>query len=122
MPSRKTTSYISIKGLKIYAYHGVLRQENEVGNTFEVDIDLYFDAAEAMYTDRLDLTVNYAAVIEIVRAEMAEPSDLLENVVHRIYRTITSRMRIVTGGRIAIFKPQPPIAAEVAKVGFTYMW
>lgn len=122
MPSKKSTSYISIKGLKIYAYHGVLRQENEVGNTFEVDIDLYFDAAEAMSTDRLDLTVNYAAVVDIVRKEMAETSDLLENVVYRIYRTITSRMRRVTGGRIAIFKPQPPIAAELDSVGFTYIW
>lgn len=113
---------IEIEGLMIFARHGVLPQERTVGNMFEVSLSLTFPCTYAMRTDRVDLTINYADVIEIIRQEMNFPSKLLENVAYRIYQTLTMRYPQITGGRVAIYKTQPPISAELKKVGFAFSW
>ncbi len=122
LPSWLPNGHIEIKGLKIYAHHGVDPQETLVGNNFEVDITLEFPCEHAMRTDRLDLTISYAEVIDIVKAEMAFPSKLIENVVYRIYEALTYRYTQISSGRIAIYKLTPPISAELDRVGFVYHW
>lgn len=116
------TGSIVIDGLKIFAKHGIDPQETVVGNMFEVSVSLNFACEHAMRTDRLDLTINYAEVISIVKSEMAFPSKLLEHVVLRIYEHLTHRMPQITGGSIELYKLNPPISAEVAKVGFKFAW
>ncbi|MDE6134403.1 MAG: dihydroneopterin aldolase [Muribaculaceae bacterium] len=115
-------SYIEIKGLKIYAYHGVEEQERIVGNDFEVNVTLGFMAENAMRTDRLDLTINYAEVVDLVQKEMAEPSKLLEHVTYRIYKSLNHRFPQINSGQISIYKLQPPVEAELKKTGFVYNW
>lgn len=119
---KQPEGYIEIERLKVFGRHGVLQQERTVGNMFEISVSLAFPCSYAMRTDRVDLTINYADVVDIIKQEMAFPSKLLENVVYRIYQTISIRFPQVTGGRIALHKIQPPISAEVARVGFVYEW
>ncbi len=114
--------YISIEGLRIFARHGVAAQETTVGNTFEVTVQLEFNCEQAMQSDSLDRTINYAAVVDLIKQEMAQPSKLLENVALRIYENITSHYPLVCGGSIAIYKLQPPIEAELDRVGFCFSW
>lgn len=113
---------IHIRGLRIYAYHGVEEQETLVGNMFEVSVSLRFPCEHVMRTDRLDLTINYADIVALIKEEMQFPSKLLEHVVFRIYESITHRYIQVEGGSITILKLQPPIPCEVASVGFTFEW
>lgn len=120
--SEKKTGSIIIDGLRIQAAHGVEVQENIVGNTFEVYVRLDFPAEHAMRTDRLDLTLNYAAIVELVRQEMKVTSRLLEHVVFRLYQAIMMKYMQVVGGEITVYKLNPPISAEINKVGFTYRW
>ncbi len=116
------TSSIKIEGLRVLARHGVEAQENLVGNVFEVSVELQFDAEHAMRTDRIDLTVNYTDIVALVREEMDFSSKLLEYVVYRIYQSITHRYTQVTGGEISLYKLNPPIPAEVNRIGFTFRW
>lgn len=113
---------ITIDGLRIFARHGVLSQENAGGNVFELDIRLSFPCVTAMESDSLAETVNYAEVIEIVKAQMAVPSKLLEHVVGRIRNAVLQRFPQISGGRIALRKLRPPISAELYAVGFSYEW
>ena len=122
MYANHATSSIEVCGLKIYAYHGVLEQEALVGNTFELNLSLNYDATYAMRNDRLDQAVNYADVIELIKTVMATPSQLLENVVYRIHFELMRRYQEITGGTITIYKLNPPIPATLEKVGFTYTW
>ncbi|MCH5221575.1 MAG: dihydroneopterin aldolase [Muribaculaceae bacterium] len=115
-------SNIIIEGLKLFAYHGVFEQERIVGNTFEINAKLYFNAEKAMMTDNIDLSANYAAIIEMIKEEMSIPSNLLENVVYRIYRRIERQFPIITGGSITLYKQHPPIEEEVDRVGFSFSW
>lgn len=113
---------LEINGLRLLGNHGVRKQESLVGNTFEVNVKLSFDAEHAMRTDRLDLTISYAEVIEIVRQEMAFPSKLLEHVVYRIYQALMHRYSNIQGGEITVYKINPPVAAELGRTGFTFRW
>lgn len=114
--------YIIIEDLRVFAYIGVLPQETEGGNMFSVDIRLSYRCDEAMAADAIDCAVDYAGVVELVKAEMSRPSMLLEKCVERIRRSILERYNLVTGGSITLRKLNPPIDGEIGAVGFEYEW
>lgn len=116
------TGTIHIDGLRVYAYHGVAEQESIIGNTFEVSLKLRFKAEHAMRSDRLDLTINYGDLVDLIKQEITFPSKLIENVVYRLYQAIKDRYTNVMGGEISIYKLQPPISAELNRIGFTFTW
>lgn len=114
---------ITISGLRLTAYHGVLPQERRVGNQFMVDIRLDVDVKSAMETDDLADTINYAEVINIVKQEMAVPSKLLEHVAARIRRALTLNFgSSIISGSVTISKLAPPISAQLDYVAFTTQW
>lgn len=49
-----TDMYIHLKGIRLYAYHGVLPQENRVGTQYTIDLRLKTDFTLAAETDRLE--------------------------------------------------------------------
>ena len=61
---------IEIRDIHIYAHHGVLDQENRVGNDFLVSIKVYYPISRAMVNDNLSGTINYAEAIEIIKNVM----------------------------------------------------
>ena len=69
-------SYIFLKGIRFYAYHGVAPQENLIGNEYIIDLKLGVDISKAMQTDEVTDTVNYAEVYNVIFATI-EDIDLL---------------------------------------------
>lgn len=51
---------VEINGLRIFARHGVLPQERQVGNLFEVSAHLVYPMDRALEHDDLGGTLNYA--------------------------------------------------------------
>ena len=51
---------IFIKGATFYGYHGVLPEENVLGQTFVMDVTLFVDTKKAGQTDDLSATISYA--------------------------------------------------------------
>ena len=115
-------TYIDLIGLKMYCNHGVLPQERVVGNLFGADLRLYYDASEAMATDCIDAALNYAAVTEVVKAQMAIPSALIEHVAARVVNAVRAEFPIVTSGRVTITKFHPPISSPTPAASFTIEW
>ncbi|MCM1225459.1 MAG: dihydroneopterin aldolase [Lachnospiraceae bacterium] len=113
---------IAIKGLRMMGRHGVLDQERRVGNVFEININISVPQAdEAAAGDNLDMTVNYAEVIELVKQEMRRPSKLIEAVAFRIARAIKERYADkVASGTVTVAKLAPPVPAELELVSYTY--
>lgn len=113
---------IKINGLRLMGRHGVLDQERRVGNEFEVNICLDVPTADkAAETDSLELTVNYAEVIELVKNEMRIPSRLIEAVACRIAKSIKGKYgEAVAGGSVTVAKLAPPLQAELESVSYTY--
>lgn len=115
-------SIIQIEKLRVYAYHGVGPQEARVGNEFEVDVLLEIPCPQAVVTDSLAHTLDYGKIVQIVESEMAERSQLLEHVASRIQRSLITEYPAITGGKVSVWKLQPPIKAQLDRVGFTLEW
>lgn len=100
---------IELRGLTFFAYHGVLPEERQMGNTFVVDLVLDADVERAVCTDELGDTVNYAEVYEVVKREMAVPSLLLEHVCGRIATALLDVFPMLSRVRVCVTKKNPPI-------------
>ncbi len=113
---------IHIGSMRFYAYHGVLPQEQKVGNYFRVEVTLYTDFSRALMSDSLADTVNYAEVCKTIADEMARPSHLLEHVAGRIITSVGQQFPQITGGKLIITKEKPPIPGDVRDVSVIVEW
>lgn len=101
---------ISISGMEFYGRHGVLAEENALGQRFVVDIKLYIDLQKAGKTDDLNDTVNYAQVYDCVkRIVEGEPVKLLESLAARIIQSVLKEFAQIEGVKITLHKPGAPI-------------
>jgi dihydroneopterin aldolase len=107
-------STIQLAGLEFYAFHGVMEQEQTVGNTFLVDISIDADLFKSMHSDQLEDTINYAEVYALIKQEMAIPSCLLEHVAGRILHSLFNHFPTIERITITIAKKNPPMEGQVA--------
>lgn len=117
MVMRTVATKIILDGMRFYAYHGVMPQEQVVGHEYVVNIELDVDFLRAMQTDNLEDTVSYAEVYEITKAEMAIPSKLLEHLVARIANAIFEKCKSVLKVKIRLLKQNPPMGTDSASAG-----
>ena len=100
---------IELRGLTFFAYHGVLPEERQNGNTFVVDLVLDADVSCAACTDNLEDTINYAEAYEVVKQEMEVPSLLLEHVCGRIATALLDTFQALQRVQVRVIKKNPPI-------------
>lgn len=109
--------YIRMEGMKFYAFHGVLPQENLVGAYYYLDLKLKTDFTYAAETDELEGTVSYADIFTAVKEEMAIPSKLLEHVCQRIASRIFKDYPTIETIDICLYKENPPMGACAQRIG-----
>lgn len=112
-----TDMYIRMEGMKFYAFHGVMPQENVVGSYFYIDLKLKTDFTRAAETDELEGTVSYADIYTIVKEEMETPSKLLEHVCQRIAQRIFTDFPTIEAIDIRLNKENPPMGACAKNIG-----
>lgn len=100
---------IELTGMEFHAFHGCLEQERKEGNTFVVDFRGKRDGKKAAKTDDLKNTADYSQIYEIVAAEMAKPSNLLENVAGRIVDAIMAADFGFWFVQVRVSKKNPPV-------------
>ena len=104
---------IKLTDMQFYAYHGVLAQETKVGNNYVVNICMTADLLRACETDNVDDTISYAIVYDLVKAQMEQPSQLLEHVAMRVYKSILKEFPQITALKVSLAKNNPPIRGGV---------
>ena len=107
-----TQSSIRLHDMRFYAYHGVMEQERRVGGEYLVSLQVETDLSRAVNSDSVADTVNYAQLYEVVRREMAEPSQLLEHVAGRIGQRVLDNFQQVTALTVSVTKCNPPMGAD----------
>ncbi len=101
---------IYIKGLDVFAYHGVMPKEKRDGQRFVLDITLDCDLSRAGRTDRLEDTVDYTAVMDAAVQAMTESSyDLIERAASRTAEAILRAEEKVEKVTLCLRKPEAPI-------------
>jgi dihydroneopterin aldolase len=107
---------VEIRGLSIFTHHGVSDAEREIGQRLEFDVTFDVPDCDAVLTDRVEDTIDYAEVTDIVVLAATE----------RSYRTL-ERLGQVVGERLAerygcesvrvrASKPEPPLPVAVQEV------
>ena len=110
---------ITLHEMRFYAYHGVFPQEQRVGNQFVVELTFWADVAGSVRSDELEETISYADVYEVVKAEMAIPSQLLEHVVGRISQRLFEDFPRLSRLSLTLSKRNPPFPGEVRSASFS---
>jgi len=111
------SSKIILKDIRIFAHHGVLPQERAVGAYFTLNLHIQTDFSRAQATDDLAGTISYADAFEVVKAEMAVPSQLLEHVAGRICQALFDRFPAAEAIHLELLKENPPMGADCAGAG-----
>ena len=107
---------VELRGLSIYTHHGVSDSEQEVGQRLEFDISFDVPDCDAVLTDRIEDTVDYAEVCDIVALAATE----------RSYRTLERLAQVVGerlierygchSARVRAAKPEPPLPLAIEEV------
>lgn len=110
------TNQINIEGINLYAYHGCLEEEAKIGANYIVDVYMVCDFSKAAKSDELSETIDYCAVYEICKTEMAIRSKLIEAVCERMYQKLKSKFSSIQNLHVKVTKLLPPMNGNVDKV------
>ena len=80
--------FITVEGIRVFAYHGHLPEEAVLGGHFIVNVWVEADTVEVEKTDDLNHTVDYVKIIAIVKEKMAIRSNMIEHSARRIVDAI----------------------------------
>jgi len=71
--------------MTFYAHHGFYEAERELGQKFEVDIEVQCDLSNAAQTDDLKKTVDYQSIYRIAK-------DIFENYKFKLIETVANNL------------------------------
>ncbi len=109
---------IILAGLAFYGYHGVMMEENSLGQRFRIDLELGLDMDAAALTDDVAQTISYADIYDLVKEAFEEKRfKLIEALGHHIITRLFGRFERLDWIRIRVRKPEAPlpiVAGEAA--------
>lgn len=107
---------ISIKGLSVYAHHGVFDFEKAYGQEFLIDAEV---TVQATSSDDLANTLSYADLADALVADAKQnPVDLLETLAQRLL-AVTLGFPAVSKAKITVHKPNAPLNQKFEDVSVT---
>ncbi|MCB1151416.1 dihydroneopterin aldolase [bacterium] len=110
---------IRLTGIDVYAFHGALAAERELGQRFVIDVDLWADIRKAAATDSIDDALDYTEVhARIVELAGSAVFHLLEALADRIAAMLLDEFPL-EGVLVTVHKPNPPIRNFMGSVSVT---
>ena len=104
-----------IEDIRLHAYHGCLEEEGRIGGKYRIDIKAIADFNECADSDDLTKTVDYVVVYDLVEAEMAIRSKLIETVAKRIAIKLKEQYGWVDGWEVCLTKFNPPVGGSLGQ-------
>ena len=118
---QESTVHVDLRGLSIYTHHGVTDAEQEIGQRLLIDVSFDVPDCDAVLTDRLEDTIDYADVADIVVLAATERS---YRTLERLAAVIGERLMERFGSdsvRVRAAKPEPPIPVAIEEIGVEVM-
>lgn len=108
---------IKIKKLEVFAKHGVMPEENVLGQKFVISVCMYCDVRRAGSTDDLEESVNYAQVAEWITKETRENTfALIERLAQHLAEGILMKFAKVQKVDVEVEKPWAPVMLPLENV------
>jgi 7,8-dihydroneopterin aldolase/epimerase/oxygenase len=107
---------VDLRGLSIYTHHGVTDAEQEIGQRLEFDVSFDVPDCDALLTDRIEDTIDYSEVCDIVAVAATERSyRTLERLAQVAGERLMERYRCESV-RVRAAKPEPPLPLAIQEV------
>lgn len=101
---------IILKDMIFFGYHGVLEEENRLGQRFIISAELYTDLKKAGVSDNVEDTVSYAEVYDVIKQQVEEKRyKLLEALAENLAAGILNGFARVNEVVITVKKPEAPV-------------
>ena len=109
---------IQLRGLRVVGVHGVLPEERERAQPFQIDLDIEADLARAGASDRLDDTLDYGEITSVAAAVVATESyGLLERLATRIAEAVLRADDRALAVTVTVWKLRPPVPVQLDRAG-----
>ena len=101
---------IHINGIRAFGYLGVLKEENVLGQWFEVDLKISIDLSKAGKSDALEDTHSYVEIVqETTRLIQTKKYKLIESLADAIATYALNSDNRIQEIDVKVTKPTPPI-------------
>lgn len=108
---------IALDGIEVWAHHGVLEHEAELGQRYLVDLTVHVDLRDAAASDDLAATVDYGALATLVARIFGEPrARLVETVTSRVADAVLDHDERIAAVDVTVHKPSAPLTVPVRDV------
>lgn len=108
---------IKIKKLEIYANHGVLKEERELGQKFLVSVTMYLDTRTSARGDNLEETVDYGKICYRIQRILTEHTyKLIETAAENLAAELLYTIPRLSAVDIELEKPWAPIELPLETV------
>ena len=102
-------AFVSLEGMEFYAHHGYHEEERKIGNKYSVDVKLELNIDLAAREDKLEGTVDYEQVYQLISKVMSKEAALLEYLANQIIELLRSNFPQVKKVWVKVSKYNPPI-------------
>ena len=114
---------IRMKNCAFFARHGVLDEEERLGQRFYVDAELQVRPETTLDDDSVDRTVDYGqAFIEIEKIVTGRRRFLIEALALDVARALCDRFPQIERASITVRKPNAPVPGVLDHVEVTVVW
>jgi dihydroneopterin aldolase len=114
------TMVVELKGLRVFAHHGVFEYERQNGQDFFIDAKIWVANSELTTKADLEKTVNYGELAKVLSDNVrGEPVDLLETLAQRLLVLVLNwggEDSPVVKAKITVHKPDAPIEIQFSDV------
>jgi dihydroneopterin aldolase len=109
---------ILLEGMLFHGYVGVNDFEKKDGQPFQVDLQLFCDELQACETDRLEQTIDYGKIFDLVASTVEQAHfDLIERLAGKIAENVLSAFTLVKAAEVTVRKPKAPIKGNFSAMG-----
>lgn len=109
---------IELRALRCSAIVGVLPEERERPQPLEFDLDLERSFHEAVRSDDVAQTTNYATILSLASTIATQGRySLLETLAYRVAEAILDLDDEISAVTVGVRKVRPPVLEDVATVG-----
>ena len=108
---------VVIRRLSVFTHHGTTEAERKVGQRLEFDVTFDVPDCDAVLTDRVEDTIDYGTVADIVALAATERS---YRTLERLAQVVGERLIERYGSesvRVRAAKPEPPLPISIQEVG-----
>lgn len=105
---------IILRGMRFHGRHGYLPAERELGQWFEVDLELTLDLSRAGKSDDIQDTLNYADLYDRIKAVVEGPPFALIEALAEKLIGICFSFEQPESVKILLKKPQAPLGGPLA--------